>query len=240
MVEYLKTKKGYFYKLKKNGEKKRISREEFNKKNKTRKIKKMIGGGKTEKEIIDELEKKGKYDEWVRLGRRFGQTSYTLGEKAEVFLHRPYMYYDVDGKIVNVSTSAKQYRSDVDNIAVFQPHIVKDPTNVDQSQYRIVDKSETLSTTGLATCTALAMIIGTKKFMTHLDSLTIIEPIISTINKLIATQEIEAGSLHPIIYAGCIDSSLTLQKAKDICSIVGIPETNYIIKDVDMMKRVRI
>ena len=37
MVEYLKTKKGYFYKLKKNGEKKRISQEEYNKK-KTRHI----------------------------------------------------------------------------------------------------------------------------------------------------------------------------------------------------------
>lgn len=53
MVEYLKTKKGYFYKLLKNGEKKRISREEYNKKirqekNKTRKNKKMIGGGKKE------------------------------------------------------------------------------------------------------------------------------------------------------------------------------------------------
>ena len=47
MVEYLKTIKGYFYKLKKNGEKKRISQEEYNKKNKTkktRKNKKMIGG----------------------------------------------------------------------------------------------------------------------------------------------------------------------------------------------------
>src|SRR6056300_761293 len=47
MVEDLKTKKGYFYKLKKNGEKKRISKEEYNKKNKTkktRKNKKMIGG----------------------------------------------------------------------------------------------------------------------------------------------------------------------------------------------------
>lgn len=41
MVEYLKTKKGYFYKLKKNGEKKRISQEEFKKKNKTQKVKKM-------------------------------------------------------------------------------------------------------------------------------------------------------------------------------------------------------
>lgn len=44
MVEYLKSKKGYFYKLKKNGEKKRISQEEYIKKNKTRKNKKMIGG----------------------------------------------------------------------------------------------------------------------------------------------------------------------------------------------------
>jgi hypothetical protein len=44
MVEYLQSKKGYFYKLKKNGEKKRISQEEYNKKNKTRKNKKMIGG----------------------------------------------------------------------------------------------------------------------------------------------------------------------------------------------------
>jgi len=41
MVEYLQSKKGYFYKLKKNGEKKRISQEEYNKKIKTRKNKKI-------------------------------------------------------------------------------------------------------------------------------------------------------------------------------------------------------
>jgi hypothetical protein len=50
MVKYLKTKKGYFYKLKKNGEKKRISREEFNK---TRKNKKMIGGGKRSERSVE-------------------------------------------------------------------------------------------------------------------------------------------------------------------------------------------
>lgn len=44
MVEYSKTKRGYFYKLKKNGEKKRISQKEYNKQNKTRKYKKIIGG----------------------------------------------------------------------------------------------------------------------------------------------------------------------------------------------------
>jgi hypothetical protein len=55
MVEYLKTKKGYFYKLKKNGEKKRISQEEYNIKSKTRKNKKIIGGGEI-KEITTETE----------------------------------------------------------------------------------------------------------------------------------------------------------------------------------------
>lgn len=39
MVEYLKTQKGYFYKVLKNGKKKRISQEEYNKKNK-----RIIGG----------------------------------------------------------------------------------------------------------------------------------------------------------------------------------------------------
>lgn len=50
MVQYIKTKKGYFYKLKKKGEKKRISQEEYNKKNKTRKNNKIIGGA----EIYDD------------------------------------------------------------------------------------------------------------------------------------------------------------------------------------------
>ena len=238
MVEYLKTKKGYFYKLKKNGEKKRISREEFNKKNKTRKNKKMIGGGMTYQEIIEELKTKGKYDEWISLGSNFGLTSDTL--KAKFFLDRPYKYYDVDENLVNVSMVTKTYRPDVDNIAVFKQHYVEDPTHVDQSKYRIGNISEELSTSGLATCTGLAMIIGTKKFMTHLDASTSIYPIISAIDKIITTEGIVAGSLKPIIYAGSLDSSITLEKAKEICSRVGIPETNYNIKNVCMNDRVRI
>ena len=236
MVEYLKTKKGYFYKLKKNGEKKRISQEEYNKKNKTRKNKKMIGGGRTEQEIIDELKTKKKYDEWVSLGSWFGLIMKASNDNDD----NPVMYYDVDGKIVNVSMITTTYRPNVDNIAVFKQHHKKDPTHVDQSEYRIVNVSEELSTGGLATCTGLAMIIGTKKFMTHLDATTDIEPIISAIDRIIATEGIAAGSLKPIIYAGDLDSSLTLEKAKEICSKVGIPKTNYNIEYVCMMDRVKI
>jgi hypothetical protein len=53
MVEYLKTKKGYFYKFKKNGKKKRVSQKEYNKKNKTRKNIKMIGGILSELDSLD-------------------------------------------------------------------------------------------------------------------------------------------------------------------------------------------
>jgi hypothetical protein len=134
------------------------------------KNKKMIGGGKTQQEIIDELITKGKYDEWVSLGGYYGLTSNTL--KAKFFLVRPFKYYDVDGNIVNVSMVQNFYRPDVDNVAVFKLLFKNDPTHVKQSKYRIVDSSKELSTFGLATCTGLGMIIGTKKFMTHLDATT--------------------------------------------------------------------
>jgi hypothetical protein len=236
MVKYLKTKKGYLHKLKKNGEKKRYNKKL--KQGKTRKNKKMIGGGKTQEEIIEELITKGKYDEWVRLGSMFGLTSDIL--QVQNFLVRPYIYYDVDGNIVNVSMVQKRYRSDVDNIAVFKQHYVKDPTHVDQSKYIIANMSESLSTSGLATCTGLAMIIGTKKFMTHLDAETPILPIIIAINQIIKTERIETTSLRPIIYAGDFGSSLTLEKAKEICLTLGIPETNYKISNVCMLDEVRI
>ena len=53
MVKYLKTRKGQFYKLLKNGKKKRISQMEYKKKKKTRKNIKMIGGGFAELGIKD-------------------------------------------------------------------------------------------------------------------------------------------------------------------------------------------
>lgn len=324
MVQYLKTKRGYCYKLLKNNERKRISKEEYNKKNKTRKNKKMIGGGKTQEEIIDELiknekydewvrlgalfgqtsnklkykgmnfqtpfqyynvnrdivhvsmvsdiykpdldniavfeqtfvedpntyggktqeeiiselKKKGKYDEWVRLGSRFGQTSRTL--KAKFFLVRPYQYYNVDGNIVHVSMVSTNYRPDVDNIAVFTQNVVEDPTRVNPSTYRIANITDKLFTTGLATCAGLAMIIGTKKFMTHVDTKTEISKMIAVIKKVITEEGIDPKMLIPRIYAGNLDSTITVQKAKVICIELGIPEENYVISNVCMTDRVEI
>ena len=188
--------------------------------------------------IIEELQRKGRYDKWKKLGSKFGLTSKTL--ELKLFSVRPFMYYDVDENIVKVSmvTSTYDERPNVDNIAVFE--YVKDPTYVDQSKYRIVNMSESLSTNGLLTCTGLAMIIGTKKFMTHLDAQTPIHPIIYAIGKIISTERIRTDSLKPIIYAGPFDSDITLEKAKEICSTVGIPQINYDIRKVCMTDQVRI
>jgi hypothetical protein len=55
-MKLIQSEKNYFYKLYKNGNKKRISFETYQK-----------GGlGKSEQELKKELEDAGKYDEWVK------------------------------------------------------------------------------------------------------------------------------------------------------------------------------
>ena len=126
------------------------------------------------------------------------------------------------------------YRSDLDNVAVFEQFVEEDPSHVKQGTYKIVNSNEPLTTTGLATCTGLTMLIGDKKFMTHLDATTPVSSIIDDINKVISEQNVDPNKLEPHIYTGNLETDLTLQKAKDICSVVGIPEKNYIIEQVCM------
>jgi len=217
----------------------------------------------TEDKIISELKTKGKYEEWVKLGSYYGLTcdyskirkmtqkfmnrcmpNYSYYTAEEIFSVRPYKYYDVDGNIVNVSTVVSKdkygYIPDLNNIAVFKQIPTKDPSYVCQSKYRIVNSNETLSTAGLATCSALAFILGTKKFMTHLDANTSIKIMISDIKKHIVEENINPNSIKPVIYIGKINSSITLNKAKKICLEVGIPTENYKILDVRIFDKVSI
>ena len=99
MVEYLKTKKGYFYKLLRNGEKKRISQEEYLVKN-IKKNKKMIGGnGKSYEEIVKEVKERGedKYKEWVKNGSFIGIIDNNSSNS------NIYVYKDIDGKEIWIS-----------------------------------------------------------------------------------------------------------------------------------------
>ena len=206
--------------------------------NKRRTNKRRGGGGKSEEEIIDELKSKGKYDEWVKSGRFFGITSDipdTLYMQDD-----PAKYYNVDGKIVDVAIVDKNYRTEphLNNVAVFGQFYEKDPAHVAQGTYKIVNSNEPLTTTGLATCTGLTMVIGDKKFMAHLDATTQVQSIIDDIKQVISEKNVDPNKLVPHIYTGNLESELTLQKAKKICSGVGIPTENFIISEVCMFTKV--
>jgi hypothetical protein len=196
-------------------------------KNKTR------GGGKSKQQIIDELKEKGKYEEWVNLGGYFGLTSDTLN--IDTFKIRPFKYYNVDSEIVNVSMIEPNYRPDLDNIAVFKQFHEEDPSSVGVGKYKIVNSNEPLTTTGLATCTGLTMIIGDKKFMAHLDATTPVSSMIDKIRQVIREENVNPKDLEPHIYTGNLESELTLQKAKDLCSAIGIPEEKFTISSVCMI-----
>lgn len=63
-MKLVQSEKNYFYKLYKNGKKKRISFEVYQK----------GGVGKSEAELIKELNDAEKYDEWFQKGHRYGIT----------------------------------------------------------------------------------------------------------------------------------------------------------------------
>lgn len=193
---------------------------------------------KTEERWIAELKEKGKFEEWVSLGSRFGVILWSSFSR---FVDQtPYQYYNMDGNIIFVSMIQTKYRDDTECIPVFKQKVVKNHTNVDQSKYRIVEKTERLSTAGLATCTGLAMVVGSKKFMAHLDACTPTHPIKRALRELIQEESADVTELRPIIYAGSLNSELTQQSAMDICEYLGIPAEKCYVKMVCFMERVYI
>lgn len=197
--------------------------------------------------ILQELKRKGKYDEWVSQGSYFGQTG-------SIFTTREYKYYDMDGDIINVSSVSKTYRDNVVNTPVFKQYYVEDVTHVIQATYRIVSNSEELSTSGLATCCGLAILLGDKKFLAHLDTSMknkipphVSESYYDTLDIILTRydramvkvlQHEIKGEPKASIYAGNMYSDLSVKKAKKICSMVGI--TDITIVNVDMFDRVSI
>jgi hypothetical protein len=140
---------------------------------------------------------------------------------------------------INVSMISKKFRLDIINIPVFEQIIVHDITNVKQGKYKIVDVNESLSTGGLATCTALGIIFGNKKIFTHLDAKTNIFPIVTIINKSILAEKINPSDITKInIYAGNLNSVLTLEKAYKILNLLCIDINKVNIKYVFLMDKV--
>ena len=102
-MKLIQSEKNYFYKLYKNGKKKRISFEIYQK-----------GGlGKSEEELIQELKDAGKYDEWFKKGHCYGIT--TRGNTNRRF----YEYTVMDGSIGTFSSITSSYSEGKINTPVF-------------------------------------------------------------------------------------------------------------------------
>lgn len=101
-MKLIQSEKNYFYKLYKNGKKKRISFEIYQK----------GGVGKSEEELIKELKDAGKYDEWLKKGHLYG---IIRGNKNNRF----YEYTLIDGSTRKFSTITKSYSDGQINTPVF-------------------------------------------------------------------------------------------------------------------------
>jgi hypothetical protein len=97
-----------------------------------------------------------------------------------------------------------------------------------QNDFKIIPKNKQLKTTGLATCSALVMYIGNKKFMAHLGALTDVGPIISAIKTTMASEQAEPT--YPIIYEGSEYNGpqITRKKALEITNAIGLKNTPVI------------
>jgi hypothetical protein len=102
-MKYIQSEKNYFYKLYKNGKKKRISFEIYQK----------GGVGKSEEKLIKELKDAGKYDEWLKKGHMYGIIR--RGNKNNRF----YEYTLIDGSTRKFSEISRIYKNDHVNIPIF-------------------------------------------------------------------------------------------------------------------------
>jgi hypothetical protein len=177
---------------------------------------------KTEEELMQDLKKNGKYENWVKNGKFFGLIDRRIHDPTRI----KYIYRDAYNNNVTLCEITRTFTSDKINIPVLN-YVGKDMgSHVSQATYRIVNSTEMLSTSGLATCTALSMTIGKKKFLAHLDAGTKIGGMLISIKNAMEEEKITSCYITNIkIYAGSGlggGSEQTVIKAKAILDELNI------------------
>jgi hypothetical protein len=108
---------------------------------------------------------------------------------------------------------------------------------VNQGKYCIVDAKNILTTSGLASCTALGMTFGNFKFLCHIDAKTDIAPIIEEIKKYITKpddiQNVNIWSGSGFICGIDANSSLTTKMAYYILEALDV--RNIKMEDKDLI-----
>ncbi len=207
-MKLIQSEKNYFYKLYKNGKKKRISFEVYQK-----------GGiGKTEEKLIKELKDAGKYDEWVQKGHMYGITM--RGNRNRRF----YDYTVMDGTTRKFSTITESYWDGQINTPVFD--MVSSNSNyVGQRSFKIVPNSKKLHTFGMSSCSGLTMKLGNQKFLSHVDAITNTSEMLSEIHECLRKQGLTTSDISNVkIYRGPENSNRSYQKINELLERLSIPK----------------
>jgi len=178
--------------------------------------------GMSEEELIQDLKKNGKYEIWVQHGKFFGIIDWRIHDPTRV----KYIYRNAYNNNVTLSEITSTFARDKYNTPVLN-YVSKDMgSHVSQATFRIVNSTEMLSTSGLATCTALSMTIGKQKFLAHLDAGTKIGGMLISIKNAMEEEKITSCYITNIkIYAGSGlggGSEQTVIKAKAILDELNI------------------
>lgn len=176
---------------------------------------------KSKEEIIKELKSKGKYEEWIKLGSPFGHFNTTN------VIDRLYKCRDVNDNIVIVTSINFNYNSNLNNIAIFNWILTKNPIFVSSGTYKIVDNNTcTLKTGGLLnTSIVLCMKFGNNKFLAHINQQTDTNEIVTEIKNILKTIWMTPNDIEDIkIYVAELNEYLIEFVTKEICSNIGIED----------------
>jgi hypothetical protein len=209
-MKLIQSEKKYFYKLYKNGKKKRISFEIYQK-----------GGlGKSEEELIKELKDAGKYDEWFRKGHRYGITM--RGNSNRRFSE----WTLIDGSTRKFSSITESYWDGQINTPVFDM-VGSNSNYVGQMSFKIVPNSQKLHTFGISTCSGLTMKLGNKKFLSHIDAITDTSEMLSAIQECLRNQKLTTLDISNVkIYRGPENSNRSYQIIHELLERLSIPKNN--------------
>lgn len=185
------------------------------------------------------------YEKWVENGSYFGIIQHPPGESVVIYKDMfnnnvgvnmvSTDFYDIE-KGVSFPVFNYVSQGSVYDLPQYLLNGIPIRLKVKQGQFLIVPKTESLTTAGLATCSGLAMIIGTKKFLTHLDATTNIVPIINAIKDTLTEENMTSANIDEIrVWQGTIyGRNHALNKVDRILEAIGINPTSPIVVREDV------
>ena len=207
-MKLIQSEKNYFYKLYKNGKKKRISFEIYQK----------GGVGKSEEELIKELKDAGKYDEWFRKGHSYGITMRGNSNR------RFYEWTLIDGSTRKFSSISESYWDGQINTPVFDM-VGSNSNYVSQMSFLIVPNSKKLHTFGMSTCSGLTMKLRNQKFLSHIDAITDTSKMLLAIHDCLRKQELTTSDISNVkIYQGPQNSNRSYKIILELLERLSIPK----------------